>query len=279
MRISDLAQAAGTTVRAVRHYHRLGLMPEPPRTPNGYRDYELADLVRLLRIRWLAQSGVPLGSVATVLGGHVTDSDDHDAESDLTADLESLLEAADTQIRTLQVKREALAAILERHRAGDRLSPLPAPIVDAFDELIDGEDDPHTRTLFVRERDSWEMLALTGQASPEYLDALRTLLDDPEQRHAMVAVYRRFGALAGQDPTAAADEITAVIDGMTALLDDIPIMVEVLGSWAAEAATALESNTEVLAEFLPDPAQQAVAIGFVRRVAAQSGPPQDGVQA
>src|SRR5690606_30463676 len=181
MRISDLAQAAGTTVRAVRHYHRLGLMPEPPRTPNGYRDYELADLVRLLRIRWLAQSGVPLGSVATVLGGHVTDSDDHDAESDLTADLESLLEAADTQIRTLQVKREALAAILERHRAGDRLSPLPAPIVDAFDELIDGEDDPHTRTLFVRERDSWEMLALTGQASPEYLDAMRTLPDDPEQ--------------------------------------------------------------------------------------------------
>lgn len=279
MRISDLAQAAGTTVRAVRHYHRLGLMPEPPRAPNGYRDYELADLVRLLRIRWLAQSGVPLGAVATVLGGHFTDGSDRDAESDLTADLESLLEAADNQIRTLQVKREALAAILERHRVGDRLSPLPSPIVDAFDELIDGEDDPHTRTLFVRERDSWEMLALTGQASPEYLDAMRTLLDDPEQRHAMVAVYRRFGALAGQDPTAAADEVSAVIDGMTALLDDIPIMAEVLGSWAAEAATALESNTEVLAEFLPDPAQQAVAIGFARRVAAQSGPQQDGARA
>ncbi|MFX1758774.1 MerR family transcriptional regulator [Rhodococcus sp. As11] len=278
MRISDLAQAAGTTVRAVRHYHRLGLMPEPPRAPNGYRDYGFADLVRLLRIRRLAQSGVPLGSVATVLGGRFIDGDDRDSGSDLTADLESLLEAADAQIRTLQVKRDALAAILERHRAGDRLSPLPSPIVDAFDELIDGEGDPRTRTLFVRERDSWEMLALTGQAPPEYLEALRTLLDDPGQRHAMVAVYRRFGGLAGQDSAAAADEITAVIDGMTALLDDIPIMVEVLGSWAAEAATALESNIDVLAEFLPDPAQQAVAIGFVRRVAEQSGPQQHGAR-
>ncbi len=46
MKISELAQAAETTVRTVRHYHRLGLLPEPPRSSNGYRVYALEDLVR-----------------------------------------------------------------------------------------------------------------------------------------------------------------------------------------------------------------------------------------
>jgi len=271
MRIGELAQAAGTTVRAVRHYHRLGLMPEPARTPNGYRDYGLADLVRLLRIRWLAQSGLPLGSVATVLGGHFTEAGDRDAEDDLTADLESLLESADEQIRSLRVKRDALAAILERHRNGERLSPLPQPIVEAFDELVDSEDDPHTRALFERERDSWEMLALSGEASPEYLDGLETLLDDPDRHHALVTVYRRFGALTGRDPEEAADEIDAVAEGMAALFDESPLVADLFGPWSLEAATALDTDHEMLAEFLPDPAQQAVAVAFVRRVAERTG--------
>lgn len=38
MRISELAQRAGVSAHALRHYERLGLIA-PGRTPGGYRDY------------------------------------------------------------------------------------------------------------------------------------------------------------------------------------------------------------------------------------------------
>src|SRR5699024_11360520 len=43
------------------------LLDEPPRRSNGYRDYTMADVVRLMRIRWLAGSGVPLDAIAGML--------------------------------------------------------------------------------------------------------------------------------------------------------------------------------------------------------------------
>lgn len=53
--ISQLAAYAGVTVRAVRHYHQIGLLPEPGRDRSGYRTYDGA-VVRLIRIRTLADS-------------------------------------------------------------------------------------------------------------------------------------------------------------------------------------------------------------------------------
>ena len=61
--ISRLATYAGVTVRAVRHYHQIGLLPEPERTYSGYRTYDAAAVVRLIRIRTLADAGVPLARV------------------------------------------------------------------------------------------------------------------------------------------------------------------------------------------------------------------------
>ena len=62
--ISQLAAYAGVTVRAVRHYHQIGLLPEPARDGSGYRTYDAAAVVRLIRIRTLAEAGVPLARVA-----------------------------------------------------------------------------------------------------------------------------------------------------------------------------------------------------------------------
>jgi len=45
MRIGELAAIAGVTTRTVRHYHRIGLLPEPERQSNGYREYSLRDAV------------------------------------------------------------------------------------------------------------------------------------------------------------------------------------------------------------------------------------------
>ena len=35
--IGQLASYAGVTIRAVRHYHQVGLLPEPDRNASGYR--------------------------------------------------------------------------------------------------------------------------------------------------------------------------------------------------------------------------------------------------
>ncbi len=65
--ISQLAAYAGVTVRAVRHYHQVGLLPEPARDASGYRRYDATDVVRLIRIRTLAEAGVPLARVQDLL--------------------------------------------------------------------------------------------------------------------------------------------------------------------------------------------------------------------
>ncbi|MEV0714894.1 MerR family transcriptional regulator [Asanoa sp. NPDC050611] len=65
----ELAELAGTTVNTIRHCHRLGLIEEPDRRYNGYKKYGVRDLVCLLRIRRLAELGVPLARIAEVGAG------------------------------------------------------------------------------------------------------------------------------------------------------------------------------------------------------------------
>jgi DNA-binding transcriptional MerR regulator len=87
----ELAELAGTTVNTVRHYHRIGLLDEPERRYNGYKKYGVRDLVALLRIRRLAELGVPLSRIAEVSRGS-----DHapetlrELDAELAADIERL---------------------------------------------------------------------------------------------------------------------------------------------------------------------------------------------
>ncbi|MGK5631279.1 MerR family transcriptional regulator, partial [Streptomyces sp. URMC 123] len=67
MRIGELAALGGVTTRAVRHYHHLGLLPEPERRANGYREYGLRDVVELVRLRRLTELGLSLDEVRDVL--------------------------------------------------------------------------------------------------------------------------------------------------------------------------------------------------------------------
>lgn len=60
----EMAELAGTTVRAVRHYHQVGLLEEPRRCSNGYKQYGVAHLLRTLRIRRLTDLGFSLTQVA-----------------------------------------------------------------------------------------------------------------------------------------------------------------------------------------------------------------------
>jgi DNA-binding transcriptional MerR regulator len=99
---SELAALASTTVNTVRHYHRVGLLPEPDRRYNGYKQYGARELVQLLRIRRLVDLGLPLARISRINGGG---DDGRESLRELEAEL---VAATDRLLRV----RENVAAIL-----------------------------------------------------------------------------------------------------------------------------------------------------------------------
>ncbi|MFH9412252.1 MULTISPECIES: MerR family DNA-binding transcriptional regulator [Streptomyces] len=63
VKIGDAAAFAGTTPRAIRHYHAIGLLPEPERGNDDRRRYGYDDMIRLLWIRRMADAGVSLDDI------------------------------------------------------------------------------------------------------------------------------------------------------------------------------------------------------------------------
>jgi MerR family transcriptional regulator, thiopeptide resistance regulator len=67
--IQDLAKAAGTTSRTLRHYGQVGVLAPSRIGSNGYRYYDQDSLVRLQRILLLRELGLGLPAIAEVLSG------------------------------------------------------------------------------------------------------------------------------------------------------------------------------------------------------------------
>jgi DNA-binding transcriptional MerR regulator len=86
----ELADLAGTTVNAIRHYHRLGLLEEPERRYNGYKQYGVRHLVRLLRVRRLAELGVPLSQIDVAHADDIGPQLLRQIDAGLAAELERL---------------------------------------------------------------------------------------------------------------------------------------------------------------------------------------------
>jgi len=59
MNISALARRAGISASGVRWYEAAGVLPQPPRGDNGYRQYSDADVARLTLVLTLRRLGLP----------------------------------------------------------------------------------------------------------------------------------------------------------------------------------------------------------------------------
>lgn len=191
MKIGQLAEFAGTTTRTVRHYHRLGLLPEPPRQYNGYRDYTVGDAIRLMRIRRLAASGVPLGSVAAILAEQKSDSD----ERDVVADLRSLIQGIEDEQATLSQRKAALTAMLVDAERGTPISALPADLVAAFSHAIDAAPTPEIGAALRYERDLIEGLVMSGDVPEGMLAGYEATLSDEDRRARYSTLLGRWSEL------------------------------------------------------------------------------------
>ncbi len=67
MRIGELASRTGVSTKAIRYYESVGLLPEPARLANGYRDYDDGALGRLSFIRSAQAIELSLGEIRGVL--------------------------------------------------------------------------------------------------------------------------------------------------------------------------------------------------------------------
>ncbi|MGI5215774.1 MerR family transcriptional regulator [Plantactinospora sp. CA-290183] len=168
--ISQLAAYAGVTVRAVRHYHQVGLLPEPERDASGYRRYGARAVVSLIKIRTLANAGVPLSQIGPML--------DADASAFAEA-IQRIDNDLRDEIDRLETSRKQLAQLA----AGDHLT-LPPEVIFYLDRL---REIGVSERVMEGERDAWILVAARW---PDHISDVMpwklAQLDDPQ----LVRLYR-----------------------------------------------------------------------------------------
>ena len=201
--IKQLADYVGVTVRAVRHYHARGLLPEPGRDASGYRRYGAQAVADLVRIKTLAEAGVPLSRVQTLLRA---------APDEFARAIDEIDRGIQAEIDRLQRSRERVAHLT----SGERLV-LPAEVVAYLDELRSlGVSDRGV----AMERDGWILVAARApDRAVEWAGAKRVQLEDVQFRELYLAFDRAFD-LAPDDPAlvAVADRVCAFLSRVEAEL-------------------------------------------------------------
>ncbi|WP_073951876.1 MerR family transcriptional regulator [Streptomyces kebangsaanensis] len=202
MRIGELAAAVGVTTRTVRHYHHLGLLPEPERRANGYRHYTLRHAVALARIRRLTELGLGLAEVRDVLAD--------DAGKELAEVLEELDADLARQEAEIRERRVRLRALLEQGL------PAEGPVSPELAALFTGTAHLSGSPMAAKDR---EILALLDTAAP------------PEDRERMAALLA--GAFATPDAVARGHEVYARLDALAEAGPDDPRVDEAARALAA----------------------------------------------
>lgn len=124
----ELADEAGVNVQTVRYYERRGLMPEPPRTPSGYRQYGADDLRRLRFIKRAQAVGFRLAEIEELLSLRVTE-DGRCGEVEERAD--RAIRRIEEQLEQLSWMRRALASLAEACR--EREPTDECPVLEALE--------------------------------------------------------------------------------------------------------------------------------------------------
>jgi len=177
--IGQLAAYAGVTVRAVRHYHQIGLLPEPERDASGYRRYGATAVVSLIKIRALANAGVPLSQIGQMLEA------DAPAFAEAVHRIDSHLR---DEIERLETSRKQIAQLA----AGDSLA-LPPEVIAYLDRL---REIGASERMLEGERDGWILVAARWpDRIREWMPGKLAQLDDPR----LVRLYRVLSELLDSD--------------------------------------------------------------------------------
>jgi DNA-binding transcriptional MerR regulator len=177
--IGQLAAYAGVTARAVRHYHQIGLLPEPERDASGYRRYGATAVVSLIKIRTLANAGVPLSQIGQML------------EADALAFAEAV-QKIDSHLREEIERLETTRKKVTQLAAGDSLV-LPPEVTSYLDRL---REIGVPQRLVEAERDAWILVtARWPELIGEIMAGKLAQFEDPQ----VVRLYRVLSELFESD--------------------------------------------------------------------------------
>ncbi|MFE8959502.1 MerR family transcriptional regulator [Streptomyces iakyrus] len=190
MRIGELAAVVGVTTRAVRHYHHLGLLPEPERLANGYREYGLRHAVVLARIRRLTELGLGLAEVRDVLAD--------DAGKDLVEVLTELDEDLARQEEALRERRARLRTLLDAEGGVPAEGPVSPELAALFAGTAHLSDSP----MAAKDREIIAFLetAMPAEAREQMVSSIGEALGSPEAVARAGDAYALLDALEGADP-------------------------------------------------------------------------------
>jgi MerR family mercuric resistance operon transcriptional regulator len=128
MRRGELAQQSGCNIEPVRFYEKQGLLPAPPRTAGGHREYALEHLKRLTFIRRSRELGFRLDQVRDLLA--LVDRSDWTCAEVRAMTLEH---AADVRRKVADLQK--LAQILEDMAAQCEGGAVPVcPVIEALSQ-------------------------------------------------------------------------------------------------------------------------------------------------
>jgi DNA-binding transcriptional MerR regulator len=187
--------------RTVRHYHAIGLLPEPQRDPSGYRRYGSQDAIALVRAVRLRALGMPLPQVAAQLA--------ESPESGDSSSLRALADELDAEITRLAATRDRLRELAASETFDQPVRALTRALRDAGlfgpgDELRGGQE--------------WAA-ALLDAVHPEgmsgVLNQASELLNDPTASMQFLTLLEQFRRLR---PRTGEAQVDALADQVAALL-------------------------------------------------------------
>ncbi|GGL98914.1 MerR family transcriptional regulator [Streptomyces fumigatiscleroticus] len=181
--IGQLARYVGVSIKTIRVYHDKGLFPEPDRDASGYRRYGANDAIDLIKIRTLAEAGVPLARIRDLRSAN---------DEAFQQALREIDDELTHRIRGLRATQGRL-----RQLAAGHLTPLPDEVGAHLEHLARWGFTPRWVDL---QRDLWILVFAThpDRAITLFHDQAE-ILADPALRQLFLA-YDHAHDLDADDP-------------------------------------------------------------------------------
>jgi DNA-binding transcriptional MerR regulator len=269
--IGDVTALTGIASGRIRHYEKIGLL-HAQHLSNGYRVFNLEQVLDLLRIDLMRSLGVGINDIARLIdGGHSTLAgllDEHRALlMEQRERIDQLIQAIDaaTKCTDADLNEDILHRLATTHRdsigvIGRLSAPLPAPVAAMYADLFDEWDLP--------------VPALFGQmVLPTAASTLLSQLAETPGHEVLFARLRGLAAdvIALREDDAGApelarrwideqladplpDEVVGVLRGVQPLLERDPVIVQGFRTWAGSISPAA-------ADFIEEISQQTARRG------------------
>ncbi|MBE0009808.1 MULTISPECIES: MerR family transcriptional regulator [unclassified Arthrobacter] len=142
VKIGDAASFVGVTPRAIRHYHAIGLLPEPERGSDDRRRYGYEEMIQLLWIRKMADAGIALDDIRDAFAGTTavdTAASQATGGADCDHGVAGILERLETTLIAQEAELQRQRAAVQRMRSrGSRMGLLSDFVATRLENLPEG---------------------------------------------------------------------------------------------------------------------------------------------